>query len=483
LKKTRERLHENGSVGVAFGEPLEISPNMFDTGIDKYLPEIVPPPYEPQDLSQYVIPQQTIFEAFCNGLVTGAKANVNGLSSAVVSTVTIGYWDKVEPWAVNDLDRAYGYDTAFAFANASGNIAVGLASGGAGCWASRGSSMLRKGVGYSVKYMDIGGNVVGGGKSAIDIYNEGPNISNVAGLGGSALGIAGNVKMKCFTEGTQIVVGMEQIEDEHGNLTTVYTTVNIEDVKVGDLVYSYNTATGEVELCEVTSTLVKTSDHIHYLTIVDENGREQIIETTDVHPFWVVTDTPDLERAARELADEFYHENVAPGLNGFWVEAKDLRAGDVFLGVNGELSTLTNVVRVEQAGGIAVFNFTVEGNHNYFILAKDYEYGQTCVLVHNAKRCGIYEFADQNNPGKDYVGQARNVDKRIKQHQAAGKSPDISEVKVTEMPNADKTAREIAEHLKIQEKTGGVPARLSEAVSNQRDPIGPARIHLLNGGN
>jgi len=46
-------------------------------------------------------------------------------------------------------------------------------------------------------------------------------------------------------------------------------------------------------------------------------------------------------------------------LNGFWVEAKDLRVGDVFLGVNGELSMLTNIVRIEQDGGIAVFNFTV----------------------------------------------------------------------------------------------------------------------------
>ena len=42
-------------------------------------------------------------------------------------------------------------------------------------------------------------------------------------------------------------------------------------------------------------------------------------------------------------------------------------------------------MRVEQEGGIAVFNFTVEGNHNYFILAKEYEFGQTCVLVHNAQ--------------------------------------------------------------------------------------------------
>ena len=42
----------------------------------------------------------------------------------------------------------------------------------------------------------------------------------------------------CFTAGTQIVVGMEY--DADGNFVS-YVTVNIEDVKVGDLVYSYDT--------------------------------------------------------------------------------------------------------------------------------------------------------------------------------------------------------------------------------------------------
>ena len=134
-----------------------------------------------------------------------------------------------------------------------------------------------------------------------------------------------------------------------------------------------------------TSTLAKTSDHINYLTIVDESGHEQTIETTGGHPFWVVTDEPDLSRAARDYSDGMYHGNLDVTENGYWVEAKDLRVGDVFLGANGEISTLTNIVRIEQAGGIAVFNFTVERNHNYFILAKDFEYGQSCILVHNAK--------------------------------------------------------------------------------------------------
>jgi len=191
----------------------------------------------------------------------------------------------------------------------------------------------------------------------------------------------------CFTEGTQIVVGMEQIEDTSGNLTTVYTTVNIEDIKAGDLVYSYNTLTGEVEQTEVTETFALKSDHVNYLTIVDEDGHEQVIETTDVHPFWVVTNDPDMDRAARDYVFEndlwMYHEDITPTDHGYWVEAKDLRVGDVFLSADGKLSTLTNVVRIEKEGGIAVFNFTVDGNHDYFILAKDFEYGQACVLVHN----------------------------------------------------------------------------------------------------
>ena len=165
------------------------------------------------------------------------------------------------------------------------------------------------------------------------------------------------------------------------------------------MVYSYDTATGEYEYKEVTDTFVRESDHINYLTIIDANGNEQTLETTDGHPFWVVTDEPDLERAARSVVDEngvlLYHENLEPGLNGFWVEAKDLRVGDVFLGADGELSTLTGKLRLDFEGGIAVFNFTVEGNHNYFILAKDYECGQSCVLVclstsrSTPRKCGV----------------------------------------------------------------------------------------------
>jgi hypothetical protein len=93
----------------------------------------------------------------------------------------------------------------------------------------------------------------------------------------------------------------------------------------------------------------------------DENGNEQIIETTDLHPFWVVSES-----------------------GSGYVDAKDLQIGDTFLGTNGELSTLVEKKRVEYPAGITVYNFTVDGNHDYFVIAQTAEFGQTCILVHNA---------------------------------------------------------------------------------------------------
>ena len=143
-------------------------------------------------------------------------------------------------------------------------------------------------------------------------------------------------------------------------------------------------ATKTVEQKEVTAEFAWEIDHINLLTVVDENGNAQVLEVTDVHPFWVVTDEPDWERAAREYVNGAWHHNLAPTENGFWVEAKDLREGDVFLGANGELSTLVAKERIELEESITVYNFMVDGNHNYFVIAVEDEFGQTCILVHNA---------------------------------------------------------------------------------------------------
>ena len=151
-----------------------------------------------------------------------------------------------------------------------------------------------------------------------------------------------------------------------------------------------------------------------------------------------MTNDPDLSRAARDYIFEndvwLYHEYVTPTEHGFWVEAKDLRVGDVFLGANGELSTLINVVRIEYAGNITVYNFSVEGNHNYFVIAREDEYGQTCVLVHNANK---FYGVEPNNAGK--IGEARaGIEKNTKKVNVDGRNriPDeITDTTITEVKN------------------------------------------------
>jgi hypothetical protein len=214
-----------------------------------------------------------------------------------------------------------------------------------------------------------------------------------------------------------------------------YVTTNIENIKVGDYVLAQDVETGEVSLKEVTDTFVRTSDHIRYLTTIDEEGDEQVIETTDSHPVWVVTDSPDLSKAAQDVVVEngttLIHENLAVTEHGYYVEAKDLRIGDVFIGANGELTTLTGTEWVEYPDSITVYNFTVADNHNYFIIGslEAYENGASVVLVHNADYHGnsrqslvpttLYGRFDENGHFLKW-GISQNPDTRYTKKQMAG---------------------------------------------------------------
>jgi len=97
-------------------------------------------------------------------------------------------------------------------------------------------------------------------------------------------------------------------------------------------------------------------------------------------------------------------------------------------------------------------------------------------LVFTAKK-GIYWFKVGE---KWYVGQSGNIARRVGQHLNSNrgllkKGTEVHTISVA----GGKLEREIAEHAKIQEFTGGVPARLSDKVANKVDPIGPNRQHLL----
>jgi hypothetical protein len=169
-----------------------------------------------------------------------------------------------------------------------------------------------------------------------------------------------------------------------------YVTKNIEDIQIGDEVFAYDVTTGKTSKCKVTDTFERTSDHLRYLTTVGKNNLTQTFETTDSHPFWVVNDKPDLSRTARETVEDngtiLRHENIEVTKNGYYVEAKDLKVGDTFIGASNEVSILVTTQRKEFSEGITVYNFTVEDNHNYFVISNydTFAKGARPVLVHNA---------------------------------------------------------------------------------------------------
>lgn len=79
-----------------------------------------------------------------------------------------------------------------------------------------------------------------------------------------------------------------------------------------------------------------------------------------------------------------------------WVEARRLRAGDMSVTSGGKLRIERTEVEAAQR---TVYNFSVHGNHNYFVTEAD-------ILVHNAD----YDFAygrndcsSQNNPSCDVI--------------------------------------------------------------------------------
>ncbi|MEN4762900.1 Hint domain-containing protein, partial [Chryseobacterium sp. C39-AII1] len=132
----------------------------------------------------------------------------------------------------------------------------------------------------------------------------------------------------CFAEGTLVSV-------ENGNK-------KIEDIKEGDLVWSYNEETGKKELKKVVALSRNTSSSLVKITV---NGTE--ITCTPEHPFYV---------------------------NGNWIEAKDLTKGMLLTTLDGTNSPVESINFLDEM--VKVYNFEVEDNHNYYVSEKG-------ILVHN----------------------------------------------------------------------------------------------------
>ena len=131
------------------------------------------------------------------------------------------------------------------------------------------------------------------------------------------------------------------------------TTKNIEDVKIGDTVLSYNEAIKEYENCKVTGLITNpNTTNLARITLEDKT----IIEMNEYHPIYT-----------QEGWKSLTNYNGLPTLTEY----------DKVLSINGEFIEISTIECWIEETPIKTYNLSVEKNHNYFV-------GITPVLVHNA---------------------------------------------------------------------------------------------------
>ncbi|MDR7385392.1 polymorphic toxin-type HINT domain-containing protein [Promicromonospora iranensis] len=196
---------------------------------------------------------------------------------------------------------------------------------------------------------------------------------SLIGLGGAAkaaMGLAKGMSKTAVNQGVKsgknCMLGMGACFVAGTPVLTADGTKPIEDIRVGDKVWTRNLVTGLDELQLVAETFVRQTLALHHLTV---NGAT--VSTTPEHPFMVQ------DRG--------------------WQPAGNLRPGDILITPEG--TVVLEAVRVEErdlADIVEVYNFHVENNLNYYVHA-----GDTPVLVHNTHQGGAASWGDK-------VAAARN---------------------------------------------------------------------------
>lgn len=132
--------------------------------------------------------------------------------------------------------------------------------------------------------------------------------------------------------------------------TTVHTEnglVPIEEIRKGDLVWSWNEQTQDIELKPVVETYVNPCIELVHLYVNSEN----------------ITCTPQ---------HRFYVQQKG------WIRANELHAGDTLVLLDGKTANLEGIWREKTEETITVYNFQVKDTHSYFV-------GELGVMVHNAE--------------------------------------------------------------------------------------------------
>ncbi|MFJ8333621.1 RHS repeat-associated core domain-containing protein [Streptomyces sp. NPDC094437] len=209
------------------------------------------------------------------------------------------------------------------------------------------------------------------------------------------------------------------------------TSKPISKLKVGDTVLATDPQTGLTAPEQVQRVIVtKTDKDFTTLTLKTTSPHRnqphpptrETLTTTWHHPFW----------------DATHHH---------WTDAHNLTPGTKLRTATGTTATLTSVHNFHHRG--TTYDLTVENLHTYYVVA-----GATPVLVHNCnKNQGIYEFEDQLNPGKTYVGKTKNFNNRLQDHIDSGRLKSRGDATCTHVCGTNDDLF-VAEHLRMEELRG-----------------------------
>ncbi len=149
----------------------------------------------------------------------------------------------------------------------------------------------------------------------------------------------------CFVKGT-LVYGKSEF-------------LPIENIKVGDTLYSYNIEKSKVELSKVVNTLNRETEGVYEIAV----GKE-VINVTAEHPVYVIG-------------------------KGF-TRVRDLNIGDILKSFDGNTKVQISSIK-KLSKSLTVYNIEVDGNHNYFVTVSS-------ILVHNKNITKIREAQSDCSP-------------------------------------------------------------------------------------
>ena len=209
-----------------------------------------------------------------------------------------------------------GYSGAAAISAGLGNLAIQTAKG-------------------MMEGKDIKDALLSSRDSSLDAFANTLLITSVVASVGVNVGLIKPVA--CFPAGTPVSV-------YDANKNTVYK--NIEEIREGDVVLSYDESTGAILPQRVVSTSCRTSHEF-----VELVANEDTIVTTQEHPFYII----DKEG---------------------WKAAKDIEKVDKLTNVHLEEVPVYGTRKFSVSDDISVYNLEIENTHTYFV-------GKEQILVHN----------------------------------------------------------------------------------------------------